>query len=89
MPGVHTRPGRAARRYGRNWVGVTRGGSPACLRSWPRGSDRCRSIRGKLAMKSTAQVGLTALFIFQHIFKAKFEPLGIREEIDRLRGENL
>jgi hypothetical protein len=41
------------------------------------------------AMKSVAQVGLTALFIFQHIFKAKFELLGIREEMDRLRLENL
>jgi hypothetical protein len=41
------------------------------------------------AMKSTAQVGLTALFIFQHIFKAKFELLGIRAEMDRLRHENL
>src|SRR5262249_27423399 len=41
------------------------------------------------AMKSTAQVGLTALFIFQHIFKPKFELLGIREEMDRLRREKL
>jgi hypothetical protein len=41
------------------------------------------------AMKSTAQVGLTALFIFQHIFKAKFELLGIREEMDKLRSEHL
>ena len=36
-----------------------------------------------------AQVGLTALFIFRHIFKAKFEVLGIREEMDKLRSENL
>ena len=41
------------------------------------------------AMKSVAQVGLTALFIFQHIFKAKFELLGIREEMDKLRSEDL
>ena len=41
------------------------------------------------AMKSVAQVGLTALFIFQHIFKAKFELLGIRAEMDKLRLENL
>ena len=41
------------------------------------------------AMKSTAQIGLTALFIFQHIFKAKFELLGIRAEMDALRKENL
>jgi hypothetical protein len=41
------------------------------------------------AMKSVAQVGLTALFIFQHIFKAKFELLGIRAEMDRLRHTNL
>jgi hypothetical protein len=37
------------------------------------------------AMKSTARVGLTALFIFQHIFKAKFELLGLRPELDSLR----
>jgi hypothetical protein len=43
----------------------------------------------KHGMKSVAQVGLTALFIFQHIFKAKFELLGIRAEMDRLRLEQL
>jgi hypothetical protein len=41
------------------------------------------------AMKSVAQVGLTALFMFQNIFKARFEVLGIRAEMDRLRHENL
>src|SRR5262249_32613675 len=41
------------------------------------------------AMKSAAQVGLTALFIFQHIFTPKFELLGIREEMDKLRSEHL
>lgn len=41
------------------------------------------------AMKSSAQVGLTALFIFQHIFKAKFELLGIRAEMNALRATNL
>jgi hypothetical protein len=41
------------------------------------------------AMKSVAQVGLAALYIYQHIFKAKFELLGIRTEMDRLRKENL
>jgi hypothetical protein len=41
------------------------------------------------AMKSVAQVGLTALFIFQHIFKAKFELLGINAEMNALRNENL
>jgi len=41
------------------------------------------------AMKSVAQIGLMTLFIFQHIFKAKFELLGIRAEMDRLRKENL
>jgi hypothetical protein len=37
------------------------------------------------AMQNTAQVGLTALLIFQHIFKEKFESFGIRTEIDALR----
>jgi hypothetical protein len=41
------------------------------------------------AMRSVAQVGLAVLFIFQHIFKAKFELLGIRDEMDRLRREKL
>ena len=41
------------------------------------------------AMKSVAQVGLMALYIFQHIFKAKFELLGIRAGMDKLRRENL
>ncbi len=41
------------------------------------------------AMKSVTQAGLAALFIFQHIFMAKFELLGIRAEMDRLRQQNL
>lgn len=43
----------------------------------------------KHAMKSVAQVELTVLFMFQHIFPAKFELLGIRAEMDRLRLQNL
>lgn len=38
------------------------------------------------ALKSTAQIGLTVLYIFQHIFKAKFEILGIRAEIEAIRN---
>jgi hypothetical protein len=38
------------------------------------------------ALKSTAQVGLTALHILQHVFKAKFELLGIRQDMDALRN---
>lgn len=41
------------------------------------------------AMKTTAQVGLTALFVFQNIFKEKFELLGIRGEMDALRRHHL
>ena len=41
------------------------------------------------SIKNTAQVGLASLFIFQHIFKAKFELLGIRAEMDALRREQL
>jgi hypothetical protein len=37
------------------------------------------------ALKSTAQVGLTALHILQHVFKAKFELLGIRQDMDVLK----
>lgn len=39
------------------------------------------------ALKSAAQVGLNALYIFQHALKAKFELLGIRAEIEALRNE--
>ncbi len=38
------------------------------------------------ALKSTGQTGLTALHIFQHVFSAKFELLGIREVIAGLRA---
>jgi hypothetical protein len=41
------------------------------------------------AFKSVAQVGLTALFIFQHVFKAKFELLSLRAEMERLRHSGL
>ena len=41
------------------------------------------------AMKSAAQVGLTGLYVFREIFKAKFELLGIRVEMDALRNEGL
>jgi hypothetical protein len=37
------------------------------------------------ALKSVAQVGLTALYVFQHIFKARFELLGLRTQIDAIR----
>jgi hypothetical protein len=40
-------------------------------------------------MKSVAQIGLAGLFIFQHFFKAKFELLSIRAEMDKLRQEAL
>jgi hypothetical protein len=38
------------------------------------------------ALKSTGQVGLTALHVLQFVFKAKFELLGIRLEIETLRN---
>jgi len=41
------------------------------------------------AMKCTAQVELTSLFIFQHIFKDRFEILGIGAEMASLCKENL
>jgi hypothetical protein len=37
------------------------------------------------AMKSTSQVGLAALFVFQHIFKAEFESRGVSRERELLR----
>jgi hypothetical protein len=41
------------------------------------------------ALKCTAQVGLTALCVLQHVFKEKFELLGIRLEIDALRASRM
>ena len=41
------------------------------------------------ALKCTAQVGLTALCVLQHIFKEKFELLGIRQEIDALKASGM
>lgn len=41
------------------------------------------------ALKSTAQAGLAVLFVFQHIFKEKFELLGIRAEMDLLKQAKL
>jgi hypothetical protein len=41
------------------------------------------------AMQNTTQVGLIAMLIFDHIFKAKFEALGIHAEIDVLRSSLL
>jgi hypothetical protein len=38
------------------------------------------------ALRNVAQVGLTCLYILQHIFAAKFELLGIRADIDWLRN---
>jgi hypothetical protein len=43
----------------------------------------------KFVLKSTAQVGLTALCILQHVFREKFELLGIRQEIDALKNTGL
>jgi hypothetical protein len=41
------------------------------------------------AMKSTAQVGLTAVYIFQHIFPTKFELPGVKHEMQKLKNKNL
>lgn len=41
------------------------------------------------ALKSVAQAGMMGLMIAQHVFRAKFELLGIRDEIDELRTFDL
>ena len=43
----------------------------------------------EFAMKSASQVGLTSLYIFQQMFKAKFELLSVRAEMDALRQAGL
>ena len=49
----------------------------------------CNSFRWETALKCTARVGLTALCVLQHVFKEKFELLGIRQEIDALKASGL
>lgn len=41
------------------------------------------------ALKSVAQVGLTALCILEHAYKERFESLGIRAELDDLKQTGL
>jgi hypothetical protein len=43
----------------------------------------------KFVLKGTAQVGLTALCVLQHVFREKFEVLGIRQEMDALKASAL
>lgn len=43
----------------------------------------------EFAMHKLARVGLTTLCIFEHMFKEKFELLGIRAKIDALKGSGL
>jgi len=43
----------------------------------------------QFAMKSVTQVGLTSLNIFQQMFEAKFELLGVHAEMDALRHAGL
>ena len=38
------------------------------------------------ALKSTAQIGLTALHVLEWVFRPKFELLGIRRDMDALAG---
>ena len=41
----------------------------------------------RAAVKGTAEIGLCALFIFQHVsvFTARFELLGLKQELQSLR----
>jgi hypothetical protein len=55
-----------------------------------KGSDACNAAYDwVLTLKCTAQVGLTALCVLQHVFKEKFELLGIRQEIDALKNTGM
>jgi hypothetical protein len=65
-----------------NAVQMASSGSGRTFRTLALSKDE---ITLRYTMKSTAEVGITALFIFQHIFKAKFEVLGLRSELDSLR----
>ena len=42
-----------------------------------------------MALKSTAQTGLTSLHIFQHVFPERFLILGVRDTLMKLRTLNL
>lgn len=43
------------------------------------------NMQQRLAMKSTAQVGVCSLYILREIFKNRFNILGLTERLDRLR----
>jgi len=60
MPGVHTGPGRAAWRYGRNRLGLARGGSAVCIRCRPSRPDCSRRIRRELAREPKEPLSLPA-----------------------------
>jgi hypothetical protein len=47
------------------------------------------SLGVKLAMKTAAQVGLCALYMFQHMMKERFELLGLRDAMQKLRNSGL
>ncbi len=49
----------------------------------------CNYIPGvQHTLKSTGQIGLTALYVFKHVFTAKFELLGISRAMEDLRATN-
>jgi hypothetical protein len=43
----------------------------------------------EFSMHKAAHVGLTALYIFQHIFKENFEVLGVGTKMDALKESGL
>lgn len=47
------------------------------------------SLGVKVAMKTAAQVGLCALYMFQHMMKERFEILGLRDAMQKLRNSGI
>jgi hypothetical protein len=47
------------------------------------------SLGAKLAKLTAARVGLCSLYLFQHIMKERFEILGLRDAMQRLRNSGL
>ena len=57
-------------------------GDGTSLTSWAMTGDNTALLH---AFKSVAQVGGTSLHVLQHVFKARFELLGLRQELQALR----
>jgi hypothetical protein len=47
------------------------------------------TIQAKLALKTTAQVGVCSLSLFRSIYKERFDILGVTDAIDHIKKDGL